>query len=369
MVCKGFLLISDLSGYTQFLTQSELEHAHAILKELTREQLHEMRLPFRVSNFQGDAILAYVRRGDIIQGQTLVDTVDGIYARFAEARDLIHRNTTCNCTACRKTPSLDLKIFVHEGTFIAERVGDHEELSGPDVILAHRLLKNSVQQKTGIRAYAAFTAAALDAMDLPAWRAGLVSHQETYEHVGTVDVGTHDLRRAWESNRALRQVVVEPGADVLTFRARLPVPPSVAWDLVNEPNCRRDWLGLDSVARDTHGGARIGLGAEFHCSHSIGEFSHRVVGWRPFEFVTLDSVSFNGIPYLETYRLTPEDDSVRLDVLVRVTPPSNLLARLAQRERRKHLIQVAHMAMGHGMEVLEGMAARHRDAGKAEGRI
>ena len=31
---EGYLLLADISGYTEFLTGTELEHAHAIIREL-----------------------------------------------------------------------------------------------------------------------------------------------------------------------------------------------------------------------------------------------------------------------------------------------------------------------------------------------
>ena len=33
-VKKGFLTVSDISGYTRFLAETELEHANGILKDL-----------------------------------------------------------------------------------------------------------------------------------------------------------------------------------------------------------------------------------------------------------------------------------------------------------------------------------------------
>jgi hypothetical protein len=36
-VVEGYLLLADISGYTEFLTGTELEHSHAIVTELTRQ--------------------------------------------------------------------------------------------------------------------------------------------------------------------------------------------------------------------------------------------------------------------------------------------------------------------------------------------
>ena len=56
---KGYFLITDITGYTTFLTQSELEHAQMVIEALFDTQLKCINKPLNVSNFQGDAILCY----------------------------------------------------------------------------------------------------------------------------------------------------------------------------------------------------------------------------------------------------------------------------------------------------------------------
>jgi len=46
---KGYLFISDISGYTQFLTQSELDHAKEILDALFDSILHHLNPPIVIS--------------------------------------------------------------------------------------------------------------------------------------------------------------------------------------------------------------------------------------------------------------------------------------------------------------------------------
>ena len=52
---QGYLVIADISGYTSFLTSTELEHAHAILAELTELVIARLggpiALPRRLSTF------------------------------------------------------------------------------------------------------------------------------------------------------------------------------------------------------------------------------------------------------------------------------------------------------------------------------
>ena len=39
MASKGYFIITDISGYTEYLTRSELDHAHAILQSLFDAQM------------------------------------------------------------------------------------------------------------------------------------------------------------------------------------------------------------------------------------------------------------------------------------------------------------------------------------------
>jgi hypothetical protein len=53
---KGYLLIADLSGYTPFVHQTEMEHAQAITQELIAIILDHVRAPFRLVQMEGDAV-------------------------------------------------------------------------------------------------------------------------------------------------------------------------------------------------------------------------------------------------------------------------------------------------------------------------
>jgi hypothetical protein len=60
MASKGFFILTDISGYTEFLTKSELDHAQAALQSLFDVQLAHIQHPFVISGFRGDAIFMYV---------------------------------------------------------------------------------------------------------------------------------------------------------------------------------------------------------------------------------------------------------------------------------------------------------------------
>ena len=51
---------------------------------------------------------------------------------------------------------------------MVQRIAGREELLGPDVNVAHRLLKNHVRDLLGTRPYALLTDVALQALEVPA---------------------------------------------------------------------------------------------------------------------------------------------------------------------------------------------------------
>jgi hypothetical protein len=59
----GFLVIADLTGYTAYLSRSELEHAPAIAGDLLETIVGRLDPPFRLAKFEGDAAFLFVEHG------------------------------------------------------------------------------------------------------------------------------------------------------------------------------------------------------------------------------------------------------------------------------------------------------------------
>lgn len=51
----------------------------------------------------------------------------------------------CSCEACLSAGQLKLKVIAHHGEVAVKQIKQFEEIAGSDVILAHRLLKNTVK--------------------------------------------------------------------------------------------------------------------------------------------------------------------------------------------------------------------------------
>lgn len=286
-VKKGYLLLVDISGYTAFLTQSELEHAQDILRCLFQALLGDVRPPLVVCELEGDAIFAYAPEGSFLQGQTLVQVVENLYCTFAASREQMQRNTTCTCTACRLIPQLDLKFVAHHGAFVLQQVDRRHAAkpSGTDVILVHRLLKNRIQEATGVEAYAFFSASCAQALKLDALVQDMRPHTEQYEHLGAVSGYVHDLQPIWGREREQRRVQVSPDEAWFTIEADLPVPPPLVWDYFTEPDYSRRWREADSL-KITGTTGRAGVGTQVHCAHGNMTVIEQILDWRPFDYYT-----------------------------------------------------------------------------------
>jgi hypothetical protein len=303
MANKGYFILTDISGYTEFLTESELEHAHQALQNLFDAQLQHIKFPLKISGFRGDAILIYTPEACFVNPQSFVEMLEKLYIVFADALRQMQFNTTCPCRACQNIKNLDLKMCIHYGEYILQKLGDREELLGADVIVPHRMLKNHVIEQTGINSYALFSEVAASALGLQNLCDPLTSHKETYEHIGEVNMLVHNLRTAWDREQARKKIIVEPDEAWIKIEVDIPFPPSVIWDVITTPALEGPLLGLEYVKRIDELGGRTRPDSNFHCAHASGDFFNKIVDWKPFEYYTTIQQFASGLEYHRTIRL------------------------------------------------------------------
>lgn len=313
----GCLVIADITGYTAFLNESELEHAEGSLRALLQVIVNRTKMPFVVSQLEGDAVFSYALAGSVQRGQTLVEAVEGTYIDFARTLERMTLNTTCTCNACKNIPNLNLKFIVHHSNFVVSTVGDRAELIGSDVNLLHRLLKNTVVERTGFAAYAAYTQGAVDALGLGEFAASLVPDTERHEHLGDVRLFVQDMTAAWQPHRAATRLGVTPEKAMLTYHADFPLPPAIMWDYAASPQYRSIISGSRSQHIVGQRGGRTRPGTVYECVHTGFQSRHTIVEWRPFEEVTVHGTfPLPGVTALLTTMLEPRGDGTALTVRV-----------------------------------------------------
>jgi class 3 adenylate cyclase len=199
---RGSLLLADISGYTSFLqgvtdahhdiivAADEPPAAYGFVSSLLDAMATAVAPPFRVVKFEGDALFAVADDPQpALRGAGALACLRGCYASFRTHLAEAEREWTCTCGSCSRIHALDLKFVLHHGEYVAQRIASHEDVAGPDVILAHRLLKNHVRDLVGARPYALLTDRAIDDLDVPVEL--MVAATEAYD--GLPPVAVHVL--------------------------------------------------------------------------------------------------------------------------------------------------------------------------------
>jgi len=175
---SGAILLADISGYTVFLEDVKLAHAndtfaagqipyaYGLMSNLLGGIAERIDPPFTLVKFEGDAVFAIGEDGAGPKGPNLIGCITDCYDEFVSRLDEAGLTWTCTCNVCEVKNSLDLKFVLHHGSYVVQSIGTHVEVLGPDITVAHRLLKNSAASQVGSPAYALFTEAAEAALDL-----------------------------------------------------------------------------------------------------------------------------------------------------------------------------------------------------------
>jgi hypothetical protein len=294
------LVIADLSGYTGYLAAVELDHAQDILADLIDTVVGALRPTFRLAKLEGDAAFMYAGM-EAIDGPALMDTLERTYFAFRRRLRDIGQASACDCNACIRIPDLDLKILAHHGLVVRQRMAGREELVGSDVIVAHRLLKNDIEATTGIAAYAAYTGACIAAMGADPVALGLTAHRQAYEHLGEVELWVADLGAAWTAEMDRARVTIADRELFAEFHVEVPSSPATAWDYLTSPSRRLLWqTGTIKIIEDL-GNGRRGTGTVNHCVHGKAAVVEEILDWRPFEYVTLNTLlPIPGAPKLKS---------------------------------------------------------------------
>src|SRR5687767_10281963 len=251
----GFLVIADLTGYTAYLTGSEIEHAPAIAGDLLETIVGRLEPPFRLTKFEGDAAFLFVEDGRA-DASLLLDAIEASYVAFRRRLRSIDQATSCECNSCRLAPRLDLKVFVHHGSYVRGRIAGRDELAGSDVILVHRLLKGTTATEASRNGFALFTGAAIEALGLDPDSLGLVRADESIEHLGQVATFMLDLEARWQVETGVRRVDVAETDVVLDIEATIGADPSVVWAHLTSPSLRTLWDGPLAIEETSPGGRR-----------------------------------------------------------------------------------------------------------------
>jgi len=273
---EGALVLADISGYSAFVQQTEVDHSWSILHELLDTVVRSLQGRMDVSQVEGDAIL-------FITGLSTPDVIkalEGTFVAFHRRLRDMQAVTTCPCNACARISVLKLKFVVHHGKFSRQRLGNVEQLHGADVIVPHRLLKNKVPSKE----YLLVTDAVLECLPDEA-RARFTPHSEEFD-VGAIHGGYQEIGYLWDLAQATERKRVLPEEAIVNSEVVVEASAESIYKRLLEPKVMERYLISDDV--EAVAGARgEDLGAEFHCHHGGSVVSMRVVNLEPGRELTL----------------------------------------------------------------------------------
>ncbi len=184
---KAVLLVADISGFTSFMKQHSiaLNHAKQIIVRLLKALMSASQPPLKVAELEGDAVFFYALASESNVEKTVGQVksqIVGFFEAFKRELETINNLKTCVCDACDHVHDLQLKQVIHVGEVSVERIDRFEKLFGLDVILVHRMLKNSVPSKEYVMMTSPLFTAMRDFFGLAPER-----RQESFEGVGEVE--------------------------------------------------------------------------------------------------------------------------------------------------------------------------------------
>ena len=256
---SGHLVLADISGYTAFVADTELEHSREILNELLETIVRCMAEHLTIGQIEGDAIFAL--------GTLPADPVAWIedcFFRFHRHLNRIKEVTTCPCKACANVGILTLKFVCHQGEYMGQSFAGKQTYVGNAVNMVHRLLKNKVPS----REYVLVTDAVFAALPEKV-RERMTAHREEYD-LGGVDCHWLDLSALRSDPRARDEVkTVDDARAELRSESVANAPKDAVWQVITDPAMRQKWMGVPRI--DYRPGARHTLvGADYHCVHDAG---------------------------------------------------------------------------------------------------
>jgi hypothetical protein len=235
---KVLFCIPDISGFTKFVAETEIAHSRHIIGELLEAVIEANCTGLQVSEIEGDAVLFY-RDGTPPPLPELVEQARRMYVAFHTLLKRYELFRVCQCGACCGTSGLTLKIVAHYGAALPMRVHDRSKFIGTGVIIAHRLLKNSLREHEYLLLSDELCATVPPAPGLPA----LAQAADAYDELGTIGYKVHPLApyRAQvrveppqpfrlETPRQVLQLTRRIGAPMATvFQTLIDLPGRVRW--------------------------------------------------------------------------------------------------------------------------------------------
>jgi len=140
----ALICIPDITGFTRFMAETELTFSRKIIPSLLRSLVASNQLSMNVGEVEGDAILFY-RFGDLPSFNELTEQCKKFYNDFNVQLESLQKEFPAEFEKYQSSTKLSLKIVVHAAEMTSTHIEGMIKLIGEDVVVVHKLLKNSVE--------------------------------------------------------------------------------------------------------------------------------------------------------------------------------------------------------------------------------
>lgn len=140
----ALICIPDITGFTRFMAENEIEFSRKIIPPLLRNIISSNDLKLKVGEIEGDAVVFY-RFGKLPSLKELAEQCKTFYLNFHEQLQSLTSEFTEEFKKKAST-YLSLKVIVHAAEVTSTHIEGIPKLIGRDVVLVHKLLKNSIEE-------------------------------------------------------------------------------------------------------------------------------------------------------------------------------------------------------------------------------
>jgi hypothetical protein len=253
-VHPALLFMPDISGFTEFVNNTEIIHAQNIIQEVLELLIDSNQLKLEIGEIEGDAIFFY-RLGSPPSLDELLQQVAVMFTRFHHHLRQYDQQRICPCAACSGALNLKLKVVAHFGEVAGFSIQKQQKVFGRDVIILHRLLKNHLKQQE----YALLTLPVFESTVQPNSLPGWFMAEEASEDydVGNIRFRFADLAALKEqlSTENIKEPVLSARTKtVFTEEAVIEAtPPDVfgaLFDLAQRPSWMEGVNRIEMVSKD-----------------------------------------------------------------------------------------------------------------------
>lgn len=144
MPSNSLLFVPDITGFTEFVHKTEIEHSQHIISELLENIIDNNQLDLEICEVEGDAVF-FFKQEEVLGVEKIYMQAKRMFLQFHSHLKLYESQRICQCGACSTASKLSLKFIVHSGEVGFTNIKNTKKPFGVDIIVLHKLLKNNVK--------------------------------------------------------------------------------------------------------------------------------------------------------------------------------------------------------------------------------